>query len=565
MAFISQADELIKSGTTEIENKFITKYLPVLDAQAVKVYLFALYVCRGGLSYTAEDFAQKLGMTVEEITGLFEYLEEFELAAVTCRSPFEVKLLGARNEYGSPKKLKPEKYASFTRAVQDVITGRMISTNEFMDYFYLMDEYSIEQNAMLMIINYCVNLKGNDIRAAYIKKVVKSFAEEGATTAGKVEEKLSSYTSSTPSLVKIFSAVPINRKPDVDDNALYEKWTGELGFTDEAIISAAKYFKAKSTERIDAALEELYKNRKFDVKEIEDYCRERNSLYAVARDVAKALGVYMQDASPYVEKYVGAWRDMGFDGETLLMIADYCFMQGRNTFERMDDYVRTLWSEGVITCKAVTDKLERIAADDKFIKQLLTRCGLTRKIIDYDRQCLARWREWNFSDETLLAAADSAQGKNNPVAYMNAVLSSWKAEGITAPPARDAAAVSGGESSRAIIERHYYDLRAAAQARADRALAKAMKDERYARIRKEINSLSIRQAFAEVGDAARAEELSRRIATLKKEAGKVLAELGLEESDFTPKYKCELCRDTGYDASGRQCRCLKKFIEANNL
>ena len=319
MAFISQADELIKSGTTEIENKFITKYLPVLDAQAVKVYLFALYVCRGGLGYTAQDFAQKLGMTEQEIIGLFEYLEEFELAAVTSRSPFEVKLLGARNEYGSPKKLKPEKYASFTRAVQDVITGRMISTNEFMDYFYLMDEYSIEQNAMLMIINYCVNLKGNDIRAAYIKKVVKSFAEEGATTAGKVEEKLSSYTSSTPSLVKIFSAVPISRKPDVDDNALYEKWTGELGFTDEAIICAAKYFKAKSTERIDAAMEELYKNRKFDVKEIEDYCRERNSLYAAARDVAKALGVYMQDASPYVENYVGAWRDMGFDGETLLI------------------------------------------------------------------------------------------------------------------------------------------------------------------------------------------------------------------------------------------------------
>ena len=33
MAFISAAEELASKGYTQVENKFITKYLPVLDAQ----------------------------------------------------------------------------------------------------------------------------------------------------------------------------------------------------------------------------------------------------------------------------------------------------------------------------------------------------------------------------------------------------------------------------------------------------------------------------------------------------------------------------------------------------
>lgn len=567
MAFISAAAELTANGRTQIENKFITKYLPVLDARAVKVYLLALYACGSGLkNYTLEDFARKLEMSADEVANYFDYLEEFELVSVTSRSPFEVRVLSAENVTGSPKKLKPEKYSAFSSAVQSIITGRMISTNEFLEYFYLLDEYSFEQNALLMIINYCVNLKGNDIKAAYIKKVAKSFAEEGATTAAKVEEKLSSYTSSTPALAKIFTALSINRRPDPDDSALYEKWTKELGFGDDAIICAARHFRARTAQKIDQALAELYKNRKFDPKEIEDYCRERNSLYSCARELAKALGVYMQDAAPYVENYVGAWRDRGFESDTLALIADYCFLQGMNSFEKMNDYVSSLYDEGVITQSAVTEKLERAAADDKLLKSILGRCGLTRRIIEHDRQCLKKWREWQFSDEMLFAAADAAAGKNNPVAYMNSVLSSWKSEGITSAGAiapRNPA--DGGESKRAIIERHYYDLRAAAKARADRALAKAMKDPEYAETRKQLNSLSIKQAFAEVNDDRSAARISAQISELTARAQTRLNALGLKPDDFVPHYKCKLCNDTGYDAEGRQCECLQRFIKVNKL
>ena len=273
MAFISLSPELKAKSFTGIENKFITKYMPVLDPLAVKVYIYGLYLCGVSGSFTVDDLAKSLGITEEQAVSCFEYLDEFELVKITSREPFEVTYEETENISGAPKKYKPEKYADFARGVQAIIKGRMISPNEYREYFYLMEEYGFEQSALLMIVNYCVNMKGDDIRVQYIKKVAKSFAAEGAVTAKKVDEKLAQYTFSTPALLKIFAAAKISRRPGIEDDKLYKKWTDGLGFSDDAIICAATFFRAKTTERIDEALEELYRNKKFDVKAIEYYCK----------------------------------------------------------------------------------------------------------------------------------------------------------------------------------------------------------------------------------------------------------------------------------------------------
>lgn len=567
MALISVSDELAKKSFTSVENKFITKYLPVLEPNAVKVYLYSLYLYQSGSnSYTFEDMAKSLSLTEDELKNYFEYLEEFELVSVLSFSPFEVKILEADNLYGTPKKFKPEKYADFTKNVQNVIKGRMISPNEFREYFLLLEEYGFEQNALIMIITYCVNLKGDNIRFQYIKKVAKSFADDGATTTKKVDERLSAYTGSTPSLIKIFTAVGINKQPDIDDDKLYKKWTAEFEFNDEAITAAAKFFKAKTVEKLDEALSELYKNRKFDVKEIEDYCKNKNSVYNATIDVARALGVYMQNTAPYIENYVNVWYNYGFSFLCMKTIAKYCFRHGKNTFGDMHEFICKLYDEGIVADQSVNAKLASLDAEDAFIKEILTACGLTRKIIDWDRQSLAKWREWNFSDEMLLEAAKLSSGKSNPTAYMNGILSAWKTEGVTSADAINrtsgakVTATADTRSSRAAIEQHFYDLRHAAEDTAEKALSRATADSVYGEIYKQINELSIELAFAEIRDEEKARNITERIEKLTAEGDKRLKELNIDKADFTSHYSCKLCNDTGYDKDGNPCECMKKYI-----
>ena len=559
MPLISVSDEIAKKAFTYVENKFITKYLPILDPVAIKVYLYSLYLYQSGMtSCTLEEFSAKLNITSDETRSYFEYLEEFELVSIISFSPFEVKILDAENISGTPKKFKPEKYADFTKAVQSIIKGRMISTNEFREYFLMLEDYGFEQNALIMIIAYCVNLKGDNIRLQYIKKVAKSFAEDGVTTTKKVEEKLSAYTTSTNSLLSIFKAAGISRQPDVDDDKLYKKWTAELGFDDNAIIVCAKKFKVKTTEKLDCTLEELYKNKKFDVKEIEDYCNNKVAVYSAATEIAKALGVYMQNSAPYVENYVNVWCDLGFNFNALKSVADYCFTNGKKSFEDMNDFVRKLYDNGTVSDGSVEEYLDKLHAQDVFIKKILNECGLTRKVIEWDRASLEKWRSWNFSDEMILEAARLSANKSNPTSYLSSVLSSWKNEGkFTLDAVQNTPSTP---TSRADIERHYYELRRTAEDRAEKTLNTALSDEVYGSIRKQLNELTISLAFAEVKSPTEADGISKQIKKLETEGDRRLKELCIDKADFTPHYSCKICNDTGYDKNGSPCSCLKKFI-----
>jgi len=572
MTFISVAEELTKKSFTAVENKFITKYLPELDPVAVKVYLYGLYICQNNLkSYTQTDFANALNITEEQLLYFFKYLEEYELVIIINQSPLEVKILDCGNVYGTPKKYKPEKFADFTKSVQSIIKSRMISTNEYMEYFYLLEEYNFDKDALLMIITYCVSLKGDDIRAAYIKKVAKSFAAEGITTAKKVEDKLSAYINSTPSLINLFNAVGINRSPDVNDEKFYKKWTKELGFEDASIIFAAKQFKTKTIEKIDNALAELYKYKKFDVKEIEDYCKNKNSVLNSTVEIAKALGVYMQNPAPYIENFVNIWCNYGFEFSTLKAIANYCFLHNKGSFVDMDEFIKRLYDEGIVNFDGVNEYISALNERDNLIKSILSSCGLTRKIINWDIESLNKWKSWGFSNEMILEASKISAGKSNPMAYVNGVLSTWKKDGILSLSQLEEKSIKEPtySSSKAIIDKstiesHYADLRHKAEEKGEKIFERAMSDEVYGKLHKEINSLTIKLAFAEIRDAKSAEEIKKKIGNLTKKANMRLKELKINKLDFEPKYRCPICNDTGYDKDGKQCVCLKEFVSKFN-
>jgi DNA replication protein DnaD len=573
MPFISATEELVKKSFTSVENKFITKYLAVLDANAVKVYLYALYLCQNGpKAYTLADLAAGLSISEENASSYFEYLEEFELCHIVSRTPFEVVLEDVENILGTPKKYKPEKYADFAKSVQNIIKQRMISTTEFREYFALIEEYGFDTNALLMIITYCVNMKGEDIRYTYIKKVAKSFAEDGATSAKKVEEKLSAYTSTTPALLKLFSGIGISRRPDVDDEKLYKKWTADMGFSEQSILCASKNFKAKSMERIDAALQELYKNRKFDVKEIEAYTKNKNSVFEACYEIARSLGVYMETPTPYVETYVAVWMDKGFEADVLKMVAAYSFTHGQNSFEGMNDFIETLYKNGIVAKEAVEEYLDELTAKDRLLKTILSTCGYTRKIIDFDRQSLTSWQNWGFGEDMILEAAKRSVGTKNPLSYMNAILSSWKQLGIFDRkdiPTLDQKPTAKVQPTsptldKAAIERHYAELRQRAEVVAERNERRALADTTYADLNKKLNSLSIQLAYAEVRDKQEAANLSEQIGVLEQRIAERLVVLGLTKESLSPQYACKICGDTGYDKNGKQCACLKKYLSENS-
>ncbi len=566
MAFIHMDNTLLDKSFTSLENKFITKYLPVLPPMTVKVYIYMVYICRNNLStYSPEDVCKVLGLTDEEFMGHLDYLEEFELITISSRSPVEIEICDCSDLSGKPKKFKKEKYADFTKSIQAIFQKRMIPPSEYAEYVYLLEEFGFDQDALLMIIGYCVSMKGDDVRIQYVKRVITNFATDGDVTMEKVSQRLSSYTAASTSVIKLFALLKINKTPDIFDEQLYRKWTTDYGFSEDAIVTCSKCEKAKSMDRIDRALGELYKNKKFDVVEIKQYYKDKDSVYNATIEIGRSLGVYMSMTAPFIESYVNPWVDHGYTLDALKYIAQYCFKKRMNSFEDMDNYIKGLLAEGIVDFGAVQDKIISQEADDELVREILNFCGLSRKVLKSDTENLHLWRDWGFTKDMLLKAASLSDGKNNPVAYMNGILSSWKSQNIYSLDAVQDKAPNVTKTpqnvwDKAKIENHYSMLRQKAEEKADKALAIAESNDEYNEVHSLINSLAISLAMSEIDKDGKDKEISKQLDEAKEREIAILKGLNLTLDDLVPKYSCKICGDTGYDKQGRPCECLKKLI-----
>lgn len=91
---------------------------------------------------------------------------------------------------------------------------------------------------------------------------------------------------------------------------------------------------------------------------------------------------------------------------------------------------------------------------------------------------------------------------------------------------------------------------------ADNNLARAMENDDFRHITKELSSLNFDVVLKQAKKQDASDEL-QKIKNLEKERAATLKRMGMRESDFLPKFDCETCNDTGV-LSGKFCDCFKK-------
>ncbi len=555
----SFSKEFSSSAYTNIENLFITEYLPVAEGDAVKVYLYGLYLCQHPENdQPLSDMGASLKMQEKAIIDCFLFWEEFGLLSIVSKEPFAVQYHPIRSLSSSkPRKYKAEKYSEFTKGLQALLPNRMISTSEYSEYFMIMETYFIKPEAMLMIVKYCIDRKGGDISYRYISKVAKDFGNRSITTADKVEKELSSYVAKTGVLEKILRALSLRRQPDIEDANYLKKWTNELSFDSDNIIFAASKLKKGSMEKLDEFLLELYAMKSFSKEEIAGFMDKKKGIYDLAIKINKALSIYVDVIDTVVDTYTKKWLSFGFPEDALLFIASTCFKNGKNTLSDMDELVETLRHRGFITLSSVGDYFEGIKRTDEFISKLLLTIGLNRKPNPWDRENLNVWKTWNFSDEMILEAAKLASGKSSPIAYMNGILSNWKKDSIFSLENISSSA-SATDNSQESYNREYERRRSIALSRAQKNNEVAMEIEGFAQILGRLNSIEKDLAFAEIaGDVLTLKNLEKEKQELQIDGVKLLKTKGLSFESLSPIYACKKCNDTGYVGTHR-CDCFDK-------
>ena len=577
MAFCTFSKDL-DNGYTIVDNKFITKYLPEADGFAVKVYLYGLYLCENReTEFGISSMAEVLKTTEEKIRQAFAFWEDYDLVEILAKDPFTVQYLPVRTAVGRPKKIRYEQYADFNKELQRKMqkVGKFVSANDYVKYMHFLEETTLQPQALLLIVEYCINKQGETVSPSYIFNKAKKLIRGGLTTYEQVEKELSNYNAHEGDLLAIFTAMGgFQHTPDEGDYSLYAKWTETLGFTKDGVLAAARKLKRGNMTSLDITLTELAEKGKTDAAEIERYLTERENLISLTFRIGRKLGAKIQNPAPYVDEYVEKWFTYGFEENSLLDIALLCMRTERGDFNSMHDLVQKLFTDGIVTKEAVKEFLKEKNKDLKLFTKLREICGSVRNNAT-NLSLVTTWREWGFNEDMVLEAARRSAASASPIPYMNKILSDWKRaeiyavkdipENKTTGAGTSSTPISRGfvnpiieaVNAKADRERYYAMLREKAQSRADKFVAKANKNDRFKQLTTELSKMEIALAKAEVFEPNKLPALTEQKAELLRERRSLLEQMGIDESQLVPQFSCVKCSDTGFLPSGVACNCYK--------
>ncbi len=431
LAFLSTQQK--KNIQIAIDNVFITEYMPSAPDEYVKVYLLGYSLaCSGDDNNSLATICSALALSAGDVKAAFSYWAAEGLVSLTDEEPFTVEYLPVSYAMRPVRKFSKTKYEDFNNQLHAILPNRQILPAEYNEYYSVIEDCHFEPSAMLAIIAYCVRLKGEDISYRYILTVARNLASKNLLTFDRVNEELSQYDAYSADTDKISKALHSRKAPDHEDRNLLVKWTKNYGFTLDAIVEIAKkHVKKGDFAKLDRALTKYYENHLFTLSEVDEYVKNRDSHYELCRAINRIIGVYYEQLDYIVETYLSKWLSMGFDGETLKSIAEYCFKRSVKTLDGMNGVVEKFYREGAVTADAIGQYVSRAVATDNEIRRILEEAGISRAVTSRDRDSYRTWTySWNRNLDLILYAASLSRGAGNPIAYVNSLLSTWMSKGI---------------------------------------------------------------------------------------------------------------------------------------
>ncbi len=439
MAFCKFSTEFMAKSYTVIDNLFFTKYLLTTPPKHVSIYLYGLYICEQNQNIDIKQFAENLGYTENEIMTSFEYWQEQDIVRIVSDSPFQVQYLPLKNSRSEAHKYDKDKYTKFNRQVQALLCGRMLTPNEFEEYYTLMEGFStpdgrkLSPEALLMIIRYCVENKGDNVGYRYIITVARDWLNLGYITPEQIEAHLEATNNATVNVNKILKTLGSTKKSSLEELQQYLKWL-ELGFLDECILFVAKSLKKNGKANfatLDRKLNKYYDLHLFSSKEISDYEENIDKIYNLAREINRTLGLYYEDVTNQIETYLNPWLNLGYTPETLLLIAQNCYEVGKRTLNALDEQIKFLFENGIVSDKSYSQYIQDQLSIKVTIKTILKKLNIERNVTSVDVDFWNRWTNaWAFNPEIIDYAVTLAKNRGANLSYVNTILADWHTQHI---------------------------------------------------------------------------------------------------------------------------------------
>lgn len=448
-------------GVTPVENLFITRYLPDADGDFVKVYLYCLYLAQSGAEEIGvPGIASTLSMDAPAVERALRYWERRQ---VLTRVPgkdveYSVMHLGHRILSGQKSMPVDMDYVAFSEAVYTLFGDRRkVGPSEIAMAYDWVKDMGLQQGTVLMLLTHCIRERGVQFSfKKYAEKLAVELSEQRFYSPEDAESYFATKKKTHDGARQVLRRFGLRRLPTEDELHLYGRWTEEMGFSDEDILSAcAEVVKATNPSfgYLNGVLEGL-KARGGKESGVTRQLTEENKLLEETRAMLDMLGVRVSPVA--VQGVYARWKSQ-YSSEMILAAAEKVRSRG-GRLEDIEAALAAFQKQGLDSVEKLRAARQKYRALLPFARKMLDACGQQGAPTEHDMSQLSIWLK-QFSPDLIEYAATLARGAKQKMPYIDKILSVWRKEGVTTLAEAKARPQAPGARPAREVAAHRYNQR----------------------------------------------------------------------------------------------------------
>ncbi len=462
-----------------LPNAFICEYMPAAPEGYVKVYLYGLMYAHfpaAGESLTAPALARELAMEESEVLAAFAYWERCRLVTRTQDKPPRFLYLNVQQAtMGRQAMPADEGYMQFAQALYAIFgEKRKLHGGETQLCYEWVEQLGIPREVVLLLVQHLATTRGIHFSFKDAQKLALELKERHIENLEDAEQFFARSQAAWDSTQRVLRRMSKFRVPTVDEIDLYLKWTKEWGFAPKAVEAACAEMTGgdPSFKYLDSILRGVHERagrKQTSAEQLGGQLQKEKDEAERIREVLRAAGLNANANEAVVRE---VYRDMTarLPHETVVLAArEVSRKKKTQSLDKLAELVAAWSAKGLRTPADVEAYLTLVKTQNDTLYTLFTHMGHSGLPTPRDRELLAKWTgEWSFSVEVMLKAAEYSAGKNAPMAFMDKVLESFRAAGVSTAAAAEAEherhretyqPKSGGKPTGKVVTEQLYEQR----------------------------------------------------------------------------------------------------------
>lgn len=238
---------ILNNSFLPVPLRFAEHFLRDANGTFVKVYLFMLSLAVSGRQADNAEIARELNILESDVVQAISYwsgcgvlVEEngkISFCSLDAAAPAEE---AETPHIPTAAKIMQSPETAQLLSLAETMFGRPLTPSEMETLCWICDELSFSPEAVLMLLEYCINRDKKQIK--YIEKVAIAWHEKGITDMKGVEAYIKSEEERKSYLYALRKSMGLlDRQLSKSEQAYFAKWHDTHGMSDEMILLAYDY------------------------------------------------------------------------------------------------------------------------------------------------------------------------------------------------------------------------------------------------------------------------------------------------------------------------------------